>query len=62
MMGDFIVLTLVAIMIISILYYLFKDKNKGISAACKGCAMPRSIKHLDKMPMWVNEYKGTKHE
>lgn len=61
-MGDVIVLSLVAIMVISILYYLFKDKDKGVSAACKGCAVPRSIKQINSMPPWVNEYKGTKDE
>lgn len=61
-MGDVIVLSLVAIMVIFILYYLFKDKNKGVSAACKGCAVPRNIKHINSMPSWVNEYKGTKDE
>lgn len=59
-MGDLIVLSFIAIIVISILYYLFKDRNKGVSAVCKGCSVPRRINHIDKMPIWVNEYKGKK--
>ncbi|NLA78845.1 MAG: FeoB-associated Cys-rich membrane protein [Erysipelothrix sp.] len=55
-MGDFIVLSVVALLVIAILYYLFKDKKKGVAALCKSCATSLANKK-EEMPAWVQEYK-----
>ncbi len=56
-MGDLIVLSVVALLVVGILYYLFKDRKKGVSAICKSCATSVATKKKDEMPAWVNEYK-----
>ncbi len=57
-MGDIIVVSIVVLIVAAIVFYLFKDHKKGVSAACKSCSLPKSAKELEKMPSWVNEYKG----
>lgn len=60
-MGDIIVLSIIGAYVLAVIIYLNKDRKNGVSAACKGCAVPRSAKSKEGVPNWVNEYQKKNH-
>lgn len=56
-MGDILVLSIVGGYVAFVVYYLVKDRKKGVSIGCKACSLPRSEKAKEGIPIWVNEYQ-----
>lgn len=57
-MGDFLVLSIIFIIVATVVFNMIKNKKKGISIACSSCHVVKSCsKDSCELPSWVAAYK-----
>lgn len=59
-MGDFIVLAIIGVIVVSIIYGMVKNYREGITAACKSCSVVKDKTNNNQVPYWVQQYKERK--